>query len=370
VLCVLLSITASPLLEVQHLGSFFHGLYASVGGGAWVNLTPGCLLPASSPVGQNATYALARDAAIAITGLDACGIEGIAYDPVLPSRMYVSAYKVGAVTSSGATLGAGGVYVSDDRGIHWRKLLSGIRGNGLAVSRPSTLAATIVAGYIQQDNGNIGSTPGGGSLSVSNDDGSTWRSVVLPPANCSEIVVSSQRITPTVVVNPADPSTFYAGTNAGLYVSTDAGLSWTLARRSCGGVWGIAVSTDGARVYIGDLDGVVSVGSKTGTGFSALTDLGSGRVQSLVLDGDQRHLYASMWDGGSANAFRIDAVTGASNTLGDALLGSIDRAWPSGLIRPFPLVPGNDKAPSLFLARVAGRLEISTVTHGVFLRAE
>lgn len=360
----------SPTSDQMHLGSFFHGLYVSSNGAAWLNLMPGCLLPAKSPVGADEAYQLARALAVASTGIDVCGVEGIAYDPLLPQRMYVSGYDVSKVSTGGASLGTGGVYVSDDRGGHWRKLLGGIRGNGLAVSRSGAGPATIVAGYIQQDNGNVGSTPGGGSLSVSSDDGSTWRSVVLPASGCSDIVVSSQRITPTVVVNPADPKTIYAGTNAGLYVSTDTGKTWTLARKVCGGVWGIAVSANGSDLYIGDFNGVVSAGSKNGTGFTTLTDLGSSRVQQLVLDADGRRLYASMWDGGSANVYRIDASSGASNALGDSLLGFIDEPLPDEFPRPFPLVPGDGEAPSLFLARTTGRLQISTVMRGTFLRAE
>jgi hypothetical protein len=91
-------------------------------------------------------------------------------------------------------------------------------------------------------------------------------------------------------------------------------------------------------------------------------------VQSLLFD--DRRLYASMWDGSSPNVYRIDAESGGHNALGDSLLGPLDRSWPSFLIRPFPLVPGDGRAPTLFLARPPGRLAISTVTHGVFLRTE
>src|SRR5207249_10874168 len=140
--------------------------------------------------------------------------------------------------------------------------------------------STIVAGYIQASNGAVGSTPDNGSLSISTDDGTTWRSIVLPASGCADIVESSQRITPTIVIDPKDPKTIFAGTNAGLYASSDGGTTWTLARAACGGVWGIALSPDGQTIYIGDKDGVVSKAPVSSLQFTTVTDLGAGKIQS------------------------------------------------------------------------------------------
>lgn len=361
----------SPLLpEVQHLGSFFHGIYLSAGGGAWVNLSPGCLLPMRSPVPQaQDLYRAARQVAVAATGLDACGVEGIAYDPLLPTRMYASAYTVEDVSLSGALLGAGGVYVSEDLGVHWRKLTGGLRGNGLAVARRGTGPARIAAGSIQAHNGAIGSTPGGGSLVVSDDDGRTWRNVSLPASGCADAVPTSQRITPTIVMPPGNPDVIYAGTNAGLYASTNGGTSFSLLRQACGGIWGIAMSADGARVWIGDHLGRILAADTGSSSFTSLTDLGDGKVQDLRLDPDGRTLYAAMWDGNGASVYRVDGQTGAKAQIGGSLLEPIDR---SALPKPFPLGPemANNTMPSLFLGRVPGRLEVSTVLRGVFTRFE
>jgi len=364
----------SPLLpEVQHVGSLFHGIYASVGGGAWVNQTPGCLLPARSLAGDaDPFWRPVRQVAIAASGLDACGIEGIAYDPLLANRIYATAYNTDSISSGGANLEPGGVYVSDDLGFHWRKLVGGIRGNGLDVARVG-LNTRIVAGYIQVHNGLVGTTPEGSSLAISNDDGRTWRFRALPASGCSDIVETSQRLTPTVVINPVDPDRIYAGTNAGLYTSADGGDTWRLAMQACGGVWGVAVSRDGSKVFVGDHLGRIATSDRALASFDDLTDLGDGKVQDLVLDPLlEDTLYASIWFGSSANAFRIDARTGGKASMRDALLGGFDQAWPTGLPQPFPFGPvgGNGSAPSLFLSHPSGRLMLSTLFRGVFVRGE
>lgn len=375
--------------ELMHLGSFFHGLYVSTGGGGWANVTPGCLLPieppASVPPENHDAYRFTRRTMIAATGLNGCAIEGIAYDPVIPTRMYVAAYDVVRLSGVEPVLGDAGVYVSDDRGLSWRQMVAGLRGNGLAVSRPvGSLSATIVAGFIQASNASVGPTPNNGSLVVSRDDGFSWDTITLPPSGCSDAPGTSQRVTPTVVIDPVDPSRIYAGTNAGLYTSRDAGRTWALTKLACGGVWGVVVSADGRFVYIGDKDGVISRAPSDTLTFSPLVDLGDGKVQSLLLDPrDQRTLYAAMWSGRDANVFRVPITGSGVTRLDDSWLREIvplDRSWPSGVPKPFPLAfkdANAAPAPSLFLAQRAplpnpmpAPLWGSTIFRGVFVRTD
>lgn len=371
---------------LMHLGSFFHGLYASVGGGAWASLTPGCWLPIEPPAfipsSSGDAYRFARRTAIAATGLTGCAIEGIAYDPLLPTRMYVAAYDVVRLVGNEPTLGDAGVFVSDDRGASWRQMIGGLRGNGLAVARPG-LSAVIVAGFIQASNAGVGTTPGNGSLVISRDDGFSWSNVVLPASGCADTPGTSQRITPTIVINPADASRIYAGTNAGLYASSDTGRTWTAIKIACGGVWGIAVSSNGENVYIGDKDGVVSRASASTLAFTPIADLGAGKIQSLILDPrDERALYASMWSGADANVFRV-LLSGGVARLDDSTLRDVvpaDQAWPGGVPKPFPLAfrdANAAPAPSLFLAQRAplpnpapAPLWVSTIFRGVFVRTD
>lgn len=380
-------IAVHPTLPgVMHLGSFMNGLYASVGGGGWVALSPPCLLPLQPPgflADQQEAYRYARRVATAASGIHGCAIEGIAYDPIIPNRMYVAAYDVLELKGSEPTLGDAGVYRSDDLGVTWVRLAGGFRGNGLAVAT-NGLSRTIVVGYIQSSNGSVGATPDGGSLMVSRDDGASWRTVSLPNSGCADAPNTSQRITPTITVNPVNSLQIFAGTNAGLYVSQDAGQTWSIARLACAGVWGVAITKDGSTLYIGDKDGVISKASTSTLAFTPMVDLGSGKVQSLLLDSsDERTLYAAMWSGSDASVFSISTVGGVTQRLEDSLLREIlpvDQAWPVGVPKPFPISfrsASGQAAPSLFLAQktlagepVTSPLWVSTILRGVFVRGD
>lgn len=359
-------IVASPYTPTSMImGSFLNGVYVSQTGGAWISATPGCLLPYTSPVGSEQAWDAMRAAAVLASGLDACGIEGLAFDPDLPNRIYASGYDAPTLS----TLNPGGVYVSDNGGFTWRKLLGGIRGAGLAVTRPGNVlsGATIVAGYIQQSNAAVGSTPGNGSLSISNNDGRSWRSVVLPASGCPDGVGTSQRLTATVAVNAADPRIIYAGTNAGLYVSSDTGATWRLARVSCGGMWGIGPAPDG-RVFLGDNTGNVYEADAAVNTIRPIVDVGAGYVQSIEADPfNANTIYAAVWSGAASRVYRITVSTGLASSLYSSALFDL------GLIpQPFPFsfAHNDGTAPSLFLARVPGRLYVSTILRGTFLRGE
>lgn len=376
-------VVSSPHLPgVTHLGSFFHGLYVSSAGGGWVNLTPGCSLPVNRPASvpvSDAQYKVTRDAVRSVTGLNTCGIEGIAYDTLVPTRVYVATYDVTSLVGTNATLGDGGVYVSDDLGATWNRLRGGIRGNGLAVARTSALGGpVIIAGYIQSGS-SVGPTPSNGSMTISRDGGRTWADIVLPTSGCADTIVSSQRITPTIVVNPLNINQVFAGTNAGLYASADGGTTWTLQRQACGGIWGIAVSDDGSTVFMGDKDGRIWRAPTSSLAFTALATLGAGKVQDLRIDPlDPTTLFAALWSGAGATVYRVDAVTGGSAALDASLLREripVDQVWPSGVPKPYPLAfeMRDGTAPSLFLGGDelgAGTLFVSTIFRGVFSRLE
>lgn len=379
--------THPTLPGVMHMGSFLHGLYISVGGGAWVARSPACLLPFNRPPGTppdtQGAYDYARRLAIASTGIHGCAIEGIAYDPIIPTRMYVAAYDVAQLVGTEPVLGDAGVYRSDDLGLTWTRLAGGFRGNGLAVTT-NGLQRTIVVGYIQASNSGVGSTPGGGSLMVSRDSGDSWKQVTLPSAGCADTPNTSQRITPTIVVNPANASQILAGTNAGLYASDDGGQAWRLVRAVCGGVWGIAFSRDGQTVYTGDTNGVVSKAPSSTLASEPILDLGNGRIQSLIVDQrDGRTLYAAMWAGGDASVYSIPVNGGAKQRLDDSLLRDVlplDQAWPPGIPKPFPISfkdSSGASAPSLFLTQGHAALSeptaplwVSTILRGAFVRGD
>lgn len=353
---------------LMYLGTLMHGGYVSIGGAAWASTTPGCLLPRGNPLpGPGDLYGPTRSFLTALSGLDVCSLESVAFDPLFPYRVYATGYQFHFPGS----ISPGGVYVSDDFGLNWRKVIGGVRGNGLAVARSLDEAnARIVAGFIQQNNGTVGSTPSNGSLMISDDDGEHWRAVVLPSSGCPDTVVDSQRITPTVRMHPLDSSRIYVGTNAGLYVSSDGGQTWRLARQVCGGVWGIGLALDGSRVVIGDRNGQLFTTNPEATSFSYVGDVGN-KVQDVVVDPLNRNVfYASTWEGGAAATYRARAGGGVTR-IKDPNLSLLDRAWPSQVPQPFPFSPENagGVAPSLFLSKGPGTLHLSTLLRGVFARA-
>ncbi len=365
-------LAVQPFSDVQHVGSLFHGIYVSVGGGAWVAANPGCLLPQTTESEElREFYRAVRAVALAASGLDGCGIEGIAYDPLLQNRVYATGYEVAAIGDDAASLEPGGIYVSDDLGFHWRKLAGGFRGNGLAVARTGDGRTRILTGFIQRNNGDVGATPGNGSMLRSENGGQTWSVVTLPPSGCDDIVFSSQRITATIVIHPDDPDRIYAGTNAGLYVSASGGATWRLAHRACGGTWGLGLSPDGDTLYIGDHEGRILRARRDGTVTGVLADLGGGRVQDVQVSPRGDRLWATIWDG-AGSIFRVATTGGDTDRLATGLLSGIDAFWPRDLPQPFPFGPtmGNGSAPALFLSKPPGRLMVSTFFRGVFVRFE
>lgn len=401
---------------LMFMGSFLHGLYTSAGGAGWATTTPRCWLPPVAPTVNGtplpapvaSAYLTARNAVPSPGELDVCGVEGIAFDPTLPNRLYVTAYSIalsGSPPVNPGNLGNGGVYVSDDLGRTWKKLLGGIRGNGLSVQRTAAqFPAEIVAGYIQENNTAVGSTPAdnsGGllngqpsSLAISVNDGATWNYRALPATTCGlETVGNSPRLTPSVAINPALPAHIFAGTNAGLFMSADYGNSWSLVQQTCGGVWGLAFSKDGSQLFVGDRTGVV----KRATGINQLQPLGGGlstvatlpggtAIQTLLIDprdATPSYLYAARWNPAAntstvnAAVWRIRLSNGTSFQMLDSSLTTIEGSWPTQVPKPFPLT--YQSSPSLFLAQTGlgppapqlpEALYVSTIFRGVFVRSD
>ena len=136
------------------------------------------------------------------------------------------------IVYAGADLG--GVWKSMDGGAHWAPLTDGIPSasvGALAIdpSRPSTL----YAGFGSQDferSVDHASVHGAGVWKTT-DGGSTWTDV-------SDPTMLGLR-TAAIAVDPADGQHVYVATSAGLFVSADAGHSWT---RAFPGYWtGLAI---------------------------------------------------------------------------------------------------------------------------------
>jgi len=117
-------------------------------------------------------------------------VEALAIDPQDPGIVY-----------AGTTAG---VYKSVDRGTAWSLYATGLNVLSLAVDPGNSLV--VYAGT------------NGTGVHKSTDGGVTWT-----PLGASAI----DGFVPAVAVNPHDAKTIFAGTDNGLFVSTDAGASWT-----------------------------------------------------------------------------------------------------------------------------------------------
>ncbi|HWT01381.1 MAG TPA: SBBP repeat-containing protein [Pyrinomonadaceae bacterium] len=172
------------------------------------------------------------------TGLTAATVFDLAFAPNNPSVIYAAAdtgiFKSTDGGANWATTGAAppppfirlavspanasvvylttnnGVYKSTDGGASWSPSgLAGFQTRAIAInpSSPSILYASAI--------------PGSSAVFKSTDGGATWNT--LPPLSNSSIVFIG-----TIIIDPATPSTVYAGTQRGLYKSTNSGASWSL----------------------------------------------------------------------------------------------------------------------------------------------
>jgi photosystem II stability/assembly factor-like uncharacterized protein len=131
----------------------------------------------------------------------------IAVHPTVNQQMYVASET-------------GGLFASSDGGSHWKHLDGlpnfGVNGVGYAPLAPNIAVASAGAGYKVSDSGLIWRT---------SDGGATWQqpagSLPAPSARCG--------VRPngyTVAFAPGS-STVYVGTDCGLAVSPDAGVTWS-----------------------------------------------------------------------------------------------------------------------------------------------
>jgi len=103
-----------------------------------------------------------------------------------------------------------GVFKSVDGGLSWRRVSQAISPQILSLAGDPADPRTLYAGTTPNAD-----TPLGGVFKTS-DGGRTWRHLPLGNQSVAALAIS-----------PAERATVWAGTNAGLYVSRDAGASWS-----------------------------------------------------------------------------------------------------------------------------------------------
>jgi photosystem II stability/assembly factor-like uncharacterized protein len=191
-------------------------------------------------------------------------ISALAVDPRHPHVVYAIAAEHG-------------VFKSTDAGTTWRALEGGfgtsddIGALALNPRNPEIL-------YL-----------GGVGLFKSKDGGTTWRTAGLTGTTVYEIAV-----------DPEEPATLYAGTDAGLFTSTDAGASWQVLAGPLDGAHVEAVAIDPQRrrsVYAGTDSGVFK-SANGGRSWRRFTHLPVRTFDALALDPTAGLVYAGAYGGG------------------------------------------------------------------------
>lgn len=185
----------------------------------------------------------------------------LAVDPVVPSTLH-------------AGMRDSGVFTSTDSGSSWS--VAGLMHQDVsALAVDPTAPATIYAGTNDSDGGD-----GGARMFRSTDSGDTW--------DATGLRVTVAGVT-DLVVDPAAPTTIYAGTSPkGVFKSTDSGVTWAAANSGLTDLHVLAMAIDPgtpSTIYAGTDPGGVFKSTNAGTSWvAANAGLTNRRVYGLTID--------------------------------------------------------------------------------------
>ena len=357
-------------------GTLRQGPWITTNGSTWTPLAPHCL---------SSLYTVES---IVGNGLTACGVEDIAFDPLEPQTIYVTAFNFSSPLLIGYNIEPGGVYRSINMGATWELISPPIRGAGLTVIR-SGAKTTIMAGQIQHSDWDIGTAT---SLIVSDNGGDTWRTVVLPAATgCNRnVFLSSSYLVASIVAHPANPNLVYAATNGGVYQTKDRGRTWSLVLSRCikapvsiGMIWGLMISPDGKTVFAGVWDGTIRMSSTTRTStktWKTVTTIDGTMISHLMPDARDptgKTFYAAALNKAagktntSAGVYRVKIGSPTKWTLlMDSWAAGVNHAMGSLPRGPYNLIKDS---PAFWLAQNPIDLDmifVSQAAGGIFWRSE
>ncbi|MDQ3871944.1 MAG: hypothetical protein M3301_10080, partial [Chloroflexota bacterium] len=227
-------------------------------------------------------------------------VSALAVDPANPAHVLAGAAN-------------GGVWESFDRGGSWRPRTdyqATLTVGALAFdpSSPSTV-------YCGTGEGDWWSYLGAGILRSTNG-GTTWTTLCTAPFVGDGFY--------TLVVDPANGQRLFAGTRGGLWVSSDAGVSWT--RRRAEPTW--SISRRGKEVLAACRDGLFR-STNDGTTWAAVALPGSpGAFQRLaVAIAPSAPGIAYAWGASATDGFLWRRAGGTWTAIGVPPGASIDQAW-------------------------------------------
>ncbi len=208
-----------------------------------------------------------------------------------------SLFSIGTTVYTGT--GTNGVYVSNDDGVNWMSLNSGIEN--LDVTEVCTDSEYIYAGTFGQ------------GVYRSSDNGQTW----LPSSNYGNVVVDAMIVTDNYV---------FAGTeNLGVLRSSDHGSSWTLLSYPVGYIDAMGVS--GNKIFASQYVATF-VSTNDGDTWNEVASLSSKSVRSffssgnLVICGGFNEVYRSINQGASFTTIPINFDFGVVNIFSITNVGS------------------------------------------------
>lgn len=224
------------------------------------------------------------------------GVDWTAADKSLPAGVYNVAVEGNSVFA--ANEGPNGIYVSTDNGSSWSSDNSGLvpqvgtlsPGSLPEVSALASFASSVYAGVW------------GNGVYMESSGANTWTASNVGMKTASVLAFTSIG------------SRILAGTDSGIYLSTDNGRDWTPADSGLvdsAGVGGTpsveSMVTDGTRIYAGALDGEVFVSNDEGASWTNISQnlpssTGTGThiaaTDSILAAGDDNGLFTST-DGGA-----------------------------------------------------------------------
>jgi hypothetical protein len=217
-------------------------------------------------------------------------IKDVALRPDAPHTVLAITGTYEADAGDGAAPGfAQQVYQSVDDGVHWSAIGVPIDPSALvttldvAASDPNRLYASAVRQTTDPQSGLT--TVRGASLFVSTDTGATWveRPIPFNPALAggAASVASDGTAIFIAAVDPTNADRVYVRSDgmSQLFVTSDAGKTWSVALSLADPMLGFALSSDGSRVYAGSVGAGVLVASAATLSFAQVSTV---HVQCLA----------------------------------------------------------------------------------------
>jgi photosystem II stability/assembly factor-like uncharacterized protein len=238
-------------LEVDAAGNVYVGFRCGIEAFASAQCAtcPGVSTASSVPAARSTDHGATWRSASAASGEEFRCIRGVTADPQMPGVVYAHSFNV--ISSS-----ISANWRSTDGGLTFAATTTpGSPGKNLLVHPLTKRRFAANGGGTLSDFGVMGDR---GYVVVSDDDGSSWRKIALPPV----VPVGQSIIVGEIAIDPASQDTLYLATDHGFYRTTNLGDTWerlfaevtyavvvTPSRLYIGTAVGLFISGDGGKTW-------------------------------------------------------------------------------------------------------------------------